>query len=109
MKLKSIIENGGATIGQNGLVNRKKGYQISKKDLAIVPVYKLRKKDLESIVAGLKPREYLGVWIDNGKAYIDISERKMKLEQALNLGKKRNQISILDWSTMDCISCEEGE
>lgn len=105
MELKKIIKNGGATIGQKGPVNRSKGYQVSKKDLMIIPAYKLRKKTLVELADSLKAREYLGVWIENNKVYIDISERKLKLDKALELGKKRDQISIFDWSSKNCIYC----
>ena len=105
MKLKNIIANNGATIGKKDEISFTSGYQVSKKDLSVIPTYKLRKKDLLAILETLKTREYLGVWIDNNKAYIDISEHRLSLDQALSLGKKRNQISIFDWSTKDCIYC----
>ena len=106
MKLKNIIENKGVTLGRNGIVNRTKGYQVSKKDLMIVPVYKLRKSMLVELSTALNVGEYLGVWVNDGKVYIDISERKLSLDKALQVGRERNQISIFDWSTKDCIYCK---
>ena len=104
--LKSIKQNGGATIDRNGYAkNYNKGFQVSIHDLQIIPIYKLRKKELEKIVNSLKSGQYLGVWIDAGKVYIDISVRKYNRENAVKLGRELEQISIFDWNTKECIYC----
>lgn len=104
--LKQVKENGGLTIDINGqVVAYRNGYQVSKKDLAIIPVYKVRKYALIKILNTLESTECLGMWIDNGKMYIDCSERIGNKRMALKVGKARNQLSIYNWKTGDCIPC----
>ena len=104
--LKQVKENGGLTVDANGqVVAYRNGYQVSKKDLAIIPVYKVRKSILLEILNTLKDTECLGMWIDNGKMYIDCSERIGNKRMALKVGKARNQLSIYNWKTGDCIPC----
>jgi len=66
---------------------------------------KLTKKHLIDMLAKIPNGSNLGVWIDNGKAYIDRSARISNKRLALKVGKALNQISIYDWKTGDCIPC----
>lgn len=101
--LKAIKQNGGATLNQQGLaVSYKTGYQVSERDVAILPVYKLTLKFIKSLMA---PNKFVGVWIENGKAYVDISERIATKQRALEVGKERNQISIYDWKNNNVAYC----
>jgi hypothetical protein len=103
--INSIIRNGGATINSNGeRVQLKSGYQVSKCDLLIIPVEELNKFTVKELLSRLASRgEYLGLWIDNGFVYVDISCRVATKRNALAMGKELNQISILRWSDMSCI------
>ena len=90
--LKDIKLNAGATLNEYGeKVAYKKGYQVSHQDLAIIPVYKLTKKLIMAYIAELLHNEHLGIWIDNGKAYIDLSEHIATKRQAMKAGKERKQ------------------
>lgn len=46
-----------------------------------------------------------GVWLENGIYYIDHSFRVKTKRQALEIGRKCNQISILKWETMELVYC----
>ena len=46
-----------------------------------------------------------GVWFENGIYYIDKSHRVTTKKDALQLGREKNQISILQWRTMKLIYC----
>lgn len=105
-KLKDIKANGGITLDKSGLpISYNCGYQVSAEDLEIIPTYRLTKKHLLEMLDRIPVGSNLGVWIDNGKAYIDRSARIVSKRMALKVGKALNQISIYDWKTGDCIPC----
>lgn len=106
--IKSIKRNGGATINKYGeRVNMKTGYQVSKRDLHIIPVDELDKFIIKEAMKLLESRgDYLGVWIDSGKAYIDISVRVATKMGAMEMGRALNQLSILRWSDCECLTVE---
>lgn len=103
-----IIQNGGATLGADGkAVDFRRGYQVSKKDCYILDARHVNKilRAVNEILNGLQPGEYCGIWIDGGRAYVDISERIARKRDALKLGRALGQISIFDWRAKDCIYC----
>lgn len=106
--INSIKRNGGATINKYGVrVTMKSGYQVSKQDLYIIPVAELDKYLLKELIKKLVKRgDYLGVWIDDGKAYIDISHRVATKKQAMIRGRELNQLTILRWSDCECLAVE---
>ena len=105
-KLKDIKANNGATLNKQGeSLSYSKGYQVSEKDLLIIPAYKLRKSQLIDMLNALEVGKCLGVWIDSGKAYIDCSEYISTKREALKLGRQRKQISIWGWKASEAIAC----
>ena len=105
-KLKDVKLNAGATLNKQGKsLSYTNGYQVSVKDLEIIPAYKLTKKHLIAMLAKLPVGANLGVWIDKGKAYIDYSVRFTNRKQALEYGKLHNQISIWNWKAGEAIAC----
>ena len=105
-KLKDVKLNKGATLDKQGNeLHYASGYQVSAKDLEIIPAYRLTKKHLIEMLDKLPKGTNLGVWIDNGKAYIDQSARFLSKNFALKLGRKLNQISIWDWKASEAITC----
>lgn len=108
LNIAEVIRAGGATLNSNGeAVNFNNGYQVSKKDC-----YKLEVKNIdkitisvEKLLNGLKRGDFVGIWVDGGYIYIDISERIHNLKRALRVGKARKQISIFKWSDATCIYC----
>ena len=106
--LKNIISKGGATLNSQGrAVNFKKGYQVSKKDCYILNINNTAEvlNAINKLLNTIKANEFAGVWIEEGKAYIDISIKINSLSKALKLGKELKQISIFDWNTKKCIYC----
>lgn len=105
-KLKDIKANKGATLNKDGYpLQYNKGYQVSVKDLEIIPAYRLTKKHLIEMLNKLPKGACLGIWIDDGKVYIDHSVRLTNKQQALVYGKAHNQISIWDWQNSKAIPC----
>lgn len=107
-KIKKIISDGGATLRRDGVaVKYNSGYQVSKKDMFIIDITETGKlaEAVNTVLSMLSRGEFCGIWINDGKAYIDISIRISDKNEAINMGKKLNQISIYEWSTGDCINC----
>ena len=104
--INSIKRNSGATINKYGeRVTMKSGYQVSKRDLYIIPVSELNKFIIKEAMKLLESRgEYLGVWIDNGNVYIDISCRIATKSKAMEMGRELNQLSVLRWADMECLA-----
>ena len=108
-ELEQIIKNGGATLEKSGAcVDFLRGYQVSKRD-----VYTLNAENVNDILRAvnkllctIKAGEFVGLWVDNGLIYIDISERVERLSMAISLGIERKQKSIFDWCLSRCISLE---
>lgn len=106
--IDSIIRNGGATINCYGeRVQMKSGYQVSKHDLVVMPAAEFNKYIIKALVAMLESRgEYLGVWVDGGKVYVDISCRVATKRDAMQMGRDLNQLSILRWADMECLAVD---
>ena len=104
--IETIIKDKGATINSKGeMVTFKTGYQVSKRDLIKIPVRDLTASIIINNLRCLSSsNEYLGLWIEDGLAYVDISCRIATKRDAMTMGKCLNQISILRWSDMKCLS-----
>ena len=100
MTLKAIKAN------NNGIaVSYKTGFQVSKRDLYVMPIKQLTKRLIVATLAVLRDDEYLGIWIDSGRAYVDISERISNYKHALKVGRDSNQISVWAWNKGEAITC----
>lgn len=108
-ELQAIIKNGGATLNNNGeSVHFIRGYQVSKKDCYTLEVRNVNKilKAVNSLLDTITAGEFVGLWVDNGLIYIDVSECIERLSVALPLGIARKQKSIYDWCMNRCIILE---
>ena len=108
-ELQEIIKDGGATLNKNGAsVNFNRGYQVSKKDCYTLNVGNVKKvlRAVNSLLSSIKSGEFVGLWVDSGLIYIDISERVERLSAAIMAGIERKQKSIFDWCLSRCISLE---
>ena len=107
--LEQIIKNGGATLNSNGeRVNFIRGYQVSKKDCYTLTIKNVNKilHAVNSLLNSISAGEFVGLWVDNGMIYIDVSERIAKLSDAIKIGVERKQKSIFDWCLSRCIRLE---
>jgi hypothetical protein len=105
----NIIKNNGVTLNHDGdVIAFSKGYQVSKKDLYIIDVKKVNKivKAIKTALKSCDKGECVGVWIDNGFAYIDKSECIKGLKRALQVARGRRQLSIYGWQEGICIPCK---
>jgi len=102
MTTANIIENGGATLTKtlrksslkSGYMVSLKGYEkqidVNNEELLYTEIRLANTK--REIFKG----SYVGVWIENGIAYIDVSINIKVLETALEIGKYNEQLAIYD-------------
>ena len=108
-EILSILRAGGATLNKDGeSVHYTRGYQVSRKDCYTLDVKHVARilRAVNRLLADIAPGEFVGVWVDDGKAYIEISERIDRLSDAMRAGIERKQHSIFDWCCNRCIACE---
>lgn len=107
--IQNIIKNGGATLNSNGeSVHFMRGYQVSKHDCYTLEIRNANKilRAVNGLLDTIAPGEFVGLWVDNGLIYIDVSERVERLSAAISLGIERKQKSIFDWCLSRCIGLE---
>lgn len=101
MKYTDLIKmenDQGATLKNHKPITYKTGYQVATEG----------KETRNSKMAIHYINEYggnCGIWKSNGVYYIDKSHREKTKKEALRIGRKCNQLSILKWSTMGLIWC----
>lgn len=92
--LKQVYYNKGATIKNAHIVNYKTGYQ------AAINSQEKTFDNLASLLyhASKQQLKSFGVWLDNGKWYIDTNSIRISTKkEALYLAKENSQIAIWDW------------
>ena len=102
--LQNIIKDGGATIDKDGQkANFIKGFFVSiygaeKKQPLNDINYELLKNDLQQKFEYITKHKnnFIGLWINNGLLYTDISKHIKYKQDALTLGVKNNQKAIFD-------------
>jgi hypothetical protein len=87
-----------------------KGYMVSvhPQHGLIVPVSQFTPELIAEYVANQIERlhfedHYLGTWIDSGRVYLDIALRVDRLEEALELGRRHNQLAVFDLETFESV------
>ena len=106
-QLRRIIANGGATLNSDGVeVSFKDGYQVSKKDCYMISVERVNLicKKANALLRSINRGDFVGLWVNDGKVYIDLSIRIRKQNKAERIGRSLKQLAIYDWSTGECIS-----
>lgn len=108
-QLLKILRDGGATLDGDGRpVHFSRGYQVSRRDCFIITVGHVGAilRAVNALLKGLTAGDFVGVWVDGGRVYIDISERVERLSDAMRIGIERAQKSIYDWCLDRCIALE---
>lgn len=96
--LKNLKNDDGATLKNNKLITYKTGWQVATEG-----------KETRSAE---KAADYIkgyngncGIWFSDGIYYIDKSHRVNTKKEALEVGRKCNQISVLNWKNMKLAYC----
>lgn len=108
-QLKKIIDNGGATLNaKEKAVKYLKGYQVSEKDCYKLDVNNIAEilQAINQLFEKINKDQFVGLWVDCGFVYIDISKKINALADAIKFGKEKNQISIFNWRNKSCIYLE---
>ena len=107
---QKVNHNGGITIDKKGSEYKGKGYAVAvSKDLELVIDESLFIPELiDQVIKHYgdklnRDRVFLGIWKEAGKVYFDLSEVVTDKDQAIELGKERNQLAIFDFSSLEVI------
>lgn len=96
--LQALKENDGLTLKGYKAIMYKTGYQVAD--------YGTECKTVEEALKAIEAMNGdCGVWYSDKTYYIDHSFRVNTKKEALTIGRKHNQISVLDWKTMKLIYC----
>lgn len=96
--LKKLANNDGLTLKNGKLIKYKTGYQVATEGLETADVQ-------EAIKMVRAYKGNCGVWYSEGIYYIDKSHRVSTKREALEIGRRCNQISVLKWATMGLVYC----
>ena len=96
--IRKLENNDGLTLKNGKIITYKTGYQVATEGIETT--------DIKEAMKAIKAFSgNCGVWLENGIYYIDKSHRENTKKKALEVGRKHNQISILQWATMKLIYC----
>lgn len=96
--LKALKDNDGLTIKKGKSIQYKTGYQVAD--------YGVERKTIKGAANAIaRMNGNCGVWYSNGVYYIDHSFRVKTKREAMEIGRKHNQISVLKWSDMSLVYC----
>ena len=96
--LRKIENNGGLTLKNGKPITYKSGWQVATEGVQTTDINKVR-----ALIK--KYGGNCGLWLENGIWYIDLSHRVNTKREALEIGRRNNQISILKWSNMSLAYC----
>lgn len=102
--IKDIINNGGITLDIDGeKMTKTEGFMVSIYGEEVQVnvdneegILKAINEKLEKIKKLNKESLYVGVWLDNGVIYVDISIHIIEKNEALEFGKNNKQIAVYD-------------
>jgi len=106
-----VALNGGISYNlTTGDVNPDCGYMVSLPSLGVIASYvdeDLLRSFIKTRPATLHgPDRWLGIWRDeSGMFHLDVSVRIEDREQAIETGKRYNQVAIWDCQAKDIINC----
>lgn len=96
--LKGLKENDGLTLKDGKRITYKSGWQVATEGIETT--------DAREAMEAIKTYNgSCGVWYSNGIYYIDKSKRVSTKREAMEIGRRCNQISVLNWRTMGLAYC----
>ena len=110
MTVEGIIKNQGATLTKTlRKSSLKSGFMVSLEGYEIILKTSQRTKIFREIKRANKkskkfPNSYVGVWIEKGQAYIDVSLNIKDKNKAIEFGKKNKQLAIYDIKNNEVIT-----
>lgn len=99
--IKKLKDDEGLTLKKGKVTTYKTGYQVA--------IYGIETLDPQIAIDTVRLYEgNCGLWYSNGIYYIDKSHRIGTKKDAIALGLKCNQISILKWADMSLIYLQQN-
>lgn len=96
--LKGLKDNDGLTLKDGKRITYKSGWQVATEGVETT--------DAREAMRAIKAYGgSCGVWYSNGIYYIDKSTRVNTRREAMEIGRRCNQISVLNWKTMGLAYC----
>jgi hypothetical protein len=96
--LRKLTNNDGLTLKKGKIITYKSGWQVATEGIETTDIN-------EAIKAVRAYGGDCGIWFADGVYYIDKSHRVNTKREALEIGRKCNQISILRWANMGLVYC----
>lgn len=96
--LRKISDNGGLTLKNGKPISYKSGWQVATEGQETSDI-----REAMKMIKGYGGN--CGIWFSGGIWYIDKSKRVSTKKEALEIGRKCNQISILRWRDMGLAYC----
>lgn len=96
--IKKLSNNGGLTLKNGRIITYKTGWQVATHGVEV-------KTAREAIEAVKVYGGNCGIWLENGIYYVDKSFRVNTKHEALEIGRKHNQISIFGWARQNLAYC----
>lgn len=96
--LRKITNNGGLTLKAGKPITYKSGWQVATEGLETTDI-----KEAMKMIKAFGGN--CGIWLENGIYYIDKSHRVSTKREAMEIGRKCNQISVLRWRDMGLVYC----
>ena len=96
--IRKLVNGDGLTLKNGKVINYKSGWQVADHGVETTDAR-------EAINAVKRMSGNCGVWFENGVYYIDHSFRVDTKREALEIGRKFNQISVFGWKTKKLAYC----
>lgn len=100
MLVEEIIENGGATFNPYTELVPTKGFMVSVAESEEIINLKEFTQDVlntfvrSNVASLLREENFVGVWVENGFVYLDISRNISTLIRAMSMAKEESQLAI---------------
>lgn len=96
--IRKLANNDGLTLKAGKPITYKTGYQVATDGVIC--------KDARECISAVKAYDgNCGVWFSDGLYYVDKSHRVNTRREALEIGRRCNQISVLRWRDMGLVYC----
>ena len=96
--LKALKDNDGLTLKNGKRITYKSGWQVATEGIETTSA----REAMQAIKAY---GGSCGVWYSGGTYYVDKSKRVSAKREAMEIGRRCNQISVLNWKTMGLAYC----
>lgn len=96
--LRKLQNNDGLTLKNGKVITYKSGWQVATTGVETTDIR-------EAMIMIKAYNGNCGVWFADGVYYIDKSHRVSTKREAMEIGRKCHQISVLNWRTMGLAYC----